>query len=77
MDRKTFEQEAQCTWEPEYKGFISDEHLTIGCLQRIGSALEGIEEQLAKIVEAGPALKDAIIQELQKQAVARKEWGRV
>lgn len=48
MDTPSFEDEARDEWRRDYKGSITDAHLLIGCLQRIGTALERIVAAIEK-----------------------------
>lgn len=72
-ERMSFEEEAREAWVPGQSGRIKNDQLTIGCLQRIGTALE----RIAKVLEAidGKLLPVAPVST--RLDVPRREWGKV
>lgn len=79
-DRLTFEEEARDSWKPGQPGNITDNQLKVGCLQRIGTALERIAVVLEKIEakpqeptikQAAAHLREYMLRELPRQ------WGKV
>lgn len=83
-DQLSFEDESKKPWYPhDAKKPIEDEHLTIGCFQRIGTALEKaneiqqkIEVAINKTAESNDKLAGAILELIKRLDAPRQAWGR-